>query len=147
VREESRIILLIEDNDDDVVLFKRALFKANVANPFARLKDGAEAIEYFEKFNTPSQLPSVCFLDWHLPLRSGLEVLQVLNSKNLHVRFPIVVLTNEHDLKSIRESYGLGAHSFLTKPLDIEQFNNLTSNSRLLSRVPLPNGTHILRNR
>jgi CheY-like chemotaxis protein len=147
VSEESRIILLIEDNDDDVVIFKRALFKANVANPFTRLKNGAEAIDYFEKCSDPAQLPSVCFLDWHLPLKSGLEVLQSLNSKNLQVRFPIVVLTNQHDLKSIRESYGLGAHSFLTKPLDIEQLNNLTANSRLLTRVPLPNGTYILRNR
>ncbi|MDB6054136.1 MAG: response regulator [Verrucomicrobiales bacterium] len=137
----------MEDNDDDVLIFKRALAKTGIGNEFHRLKNGQEALDFFGKNVEPENLPVVCFLDWHLPMKSGLEVLQFLNSKNLQVTFPVIVLTNQQDLKAIKESYVLGAHSFLTKPLDVEQLSNLTVNSRLIARQEMPNGTFLLLNR
>ena len=39
-------ILLVEDNEDDVFLMKRALKGANVVNPLYVVEDGQEALDY-----------------------------------------------------------------------------------------------------
>ena len=42
------IILLAEDDADDVLLMKRALDRAGLANPVHVVSDGVEAVEYLK---------------------------------------------------------------------------------------------------
>jgi len=44
---ESKKILLIEDNPNDVELTKRALKKSNIGNELIVANDGVEALNYF----------------------------------------------------------------------------------------------------
>ena len=44
---ESKKILLVEDNPNDVELTKRALQKSNVSNELIIAGDGVEALNYF----------------------------------------------------------------------------------------------------
>jgi CheY-like chemotaxis protein len=39
-------ILLVEDNEDDVFLMRRALSAARIANPLHVVEDGQQAIDY-----------------------------------------------------------------------------------------------------
>jgi CheY-like chemotaxis protein len=114
-------ILLVEDNEDDVFLMRRALENAGVVNKLLVVEDGQQAIDYMAgagKFGDRSQypLPALIFLDLKLPIIKGLEVLAWVRQKPEFDNTIMVVLTSSNEPKDLNESYGLGANSYVVKP-------------------------------
>lgn len=127
---ESRVILLVEDNEDDVVLIRRALRKGGVDAPIEVAWDGDEAIEYFSgtgKYQDTLRypLPTVVLLDIRLPKRNGLEVLAWLKSHAELALLPVVMFTNSAEDVDIRQAYKLGANSYLKKPYTLSETTTL----------------------
>lgn len=124
---EEKYILLVEDNDDDIILTKRALEKNRIKNELKIVRDGAEALDFifgkgrYEGRNT-SLLPTVILLDLKLPKIDGLEVLNILRSNELTKLLPIVILTSSKEEHDVIRSYTYGANSYIRKPVDFEQF-------------------------
>ncbi len=123
----SKIILLVEDNPDDVDLTLRAFKKSKIANEVVVVEDGAEAIEYLTSTgkyidNGPEDTPQLVLLDLHLPKMSGLEVLHAIR-ENQRIKFmPVVILTSSKEESDVIASYELGANSYIRKPVDFDQF-------------------------
>ncbi len=120
-------ILLVEDNTSDAELCLRALKKQNLANKLFWVKDGAEALDYIFATGTYAErniehTPSVILLDLKLPKVSGLEVLKRLKSDERTQLIPIVMLTSSTEEADRLESYKLGANSFISKPVQFEEF-------------------------
>ena len=125
--KEQRLILLVEDNDDDVELTLRALRRNRVANRVDVVRDGAEALEYL--FATGSyagrdvrDTPNLVLLDLKLPKVGGLEVLERLRADPRTRRLPVVILTSSNVESDLARSYDLGANSYIRKPVDFTQF-------------------------
>jgi two-component system response regulator len=123
----EKIILLVEDNPDDVALTLRALKKNNIANRVVVTRDGEEALEYLTASGryaerSPSDLPEVILLDLKLPKVSGLEVLRAIRGNPQTRLLPVVVLTSSSEEQDVLASYGLGANSYIRKPVDFDQF-------------------------
>jgi two-component system, response regulator len=120
-------ILLVEDNPSDVELALHALKKNNLTNRIHVVRDGQEALEYiFGKEGQPSRpiehTPRVILLDLKLPKVDGKEVLRRLKTDERTRAIPVVVLTSSREERDIVESYRLGVNSYITKPVDFEQF-------------------------
>lgn len=127
---DKRILLLVEDNEDDVFLMERALQEAAVVNPLFVVQDGQEAIHYLAgtgKYSDRVQypLPAVVFLDLKLPYKSGLEVLGWFRQQNEFDSIVVVVLTSSNEPNDLRQAYALGANSYLVKPPTPEQLFDL----------------------
>ena len=127
---ESKLILLIEDNEDDQRLTLRALRRNNIMNEVVVACDGQEAVDYL--FGTGSfsgrdlsVMPAVVLLDLNLPGVSGLEVLRRIRATSETKRIPVVVLTSSGDDNQIDESYSLGANSYVQKPDDPSDFSDM----------------------
>jgi len=123
----NRIILLVEDNPNDVELTLRAFRKSNIANEVVVVRDGEEAIDYLfatgRHANRDASLtPELILLDMKLPKIDGLEVLRRLRTDERTKMLPVVVLTSSNEQQSVFASYGLGANSYVRKPVDFEQF-------------------------
>jgi len=123
----DRVILLVEDNDNDEVLTLRALKKSNILNRVVVVRDGAEALDYlFSRgvhANRPaSEIPQVILLDLKLPKIDGLEVLRAIRADERTKLLPVVVLTSSVEEQDVIRSYGLGANSYVRKPVDFNQF-------------------------
>ena len=123
----DRLILLVEDNADDEVLTVRALKRNNLVNEVVVARDGAEALDYL--FGTGayagrdlSVRPGVILLDLKLPKLDGLGVLRRLRADERTRRLPVVVLTSSKEQQDLLQSYGLGANSYIRKPVDFNQF-------------------------
>jgi two-component system response regulator len=123
----ERIILLVEDNQDDEDLALRALRKRNVSNPIVVCRDGAEALEYV--FGTGkyagrnvAEFPTVTLLDLKLPKVDGLTVLQRIRADPRTRLMPVVVLTSSNQELDVARSYELGANSYVRKPVEFEKF-------------------------
>jgi two-component system, response regulator len=124
---ENRSILLVEDNPDDEALTLRALKKNNIKNEVVVAHDGAEALDYL--FGTGKYagrntdvLPQVVLLDLKLPKVEGLEVLRRVRADKRTRLLPVVILTSSNEEQDRIDGYGLGANSYVRKPVDFSQF-------------------------
>ena len=122
-----KTILLVEDNPDDEALTLRALRKHNIVNEVVVARDGVEALEYL--FGTgawdgrdPRQLPEVVLLDLKLPKIDGLEVLRRVRADERTRLLPVVILTSSNEEQDRIEGYGLGANSYVRKPVNFDEF-------------------------
>jgi len=124
---ENKLILLVEDNPDDEALTLRALKKNNIANEVVVARDGVEALDYL--FGTGAHagrdmnvMPQVILLDLKLPKIDGFEVLRRLRADERTKLLPVVLLTTSNEEKDRLNGYGLGANSFVRKPVEFGQF-------------------------
>lgn len=119
----DKIILLVEDNPDDVVLTLRALKKNNFPNEVKVVSDGQEALDYFFGASAADNpFPTVMLLDLKLPKISGLEVLRRIRADQRTCILPVVILTSSKEEQDIISGYRLGANSYIRKPVDFNQF-------------------------
>ena len=123
----DRVILLVEDNDNDEVLTLRALKKSNISNPVVVVRDGAEALDYVfargaHANRKATEVPQVILLDLQLPKIDGLDVLRAIRADERTKLLPVVVLTSSVEEQDVIRSYGLGANSYVRKPVDFNQF-------------------------
>ena len=115
-------LLAIEDNTDHQLLIGYSL-RARIpqAQPiFAKTPD--EALGYLQAAcSDPDVFPRLVLLDLYLPnLNQGWQLLAELRSR--YPRLPIVVLSSNQEPAVISQAYELGAHSFLSKPLGIDNW-------------------------
>jgi CheY-like chemotaxis protein len=125
---EQKIILLVEDNQDDVDLTIRAFKKNNITNKIVVAKDGIEALDYLHGTGMYAgrdmkDLPVVVLLDLKLPKLNGMEVLRSIRQDELTKLLPVVILTSSAEQKDVIEGYKLNVNSYVRKPVDFEQFS------------------------
>jgi CheY-like chemotaxis protein len=122
-------ILLVEDNEDDVELTLHTLRKENLANHIYVARDGEEALEFLFCNGTHANrslgcLPRLILLDLKLPKVDGMEVLRRLKADARTRSIPVVILTSSKEERDLVQGYGLGANSYIQKPVDFDQFRN-----------------------
>jgi two-component system, response regulator len=143
--DRNQEILLVEDNEDDIFLTKRAFSKAGLKNEIVVARDGEEAISYLfgahnEHLNDPC--PALILLDINLPKIDGLEILKRLRSEPRTRLCRVVILTSSNEDSNILKGYNLGATAYIRKPVDFKQFANVVSQVGLFWLVlnePPPN--------
>jgi two-component system, response regulator len=122
---ENKVILLVEDSDDDVVLTRLAIKKNNILNEVIVVKDGLEAIDYLLGKGTYSgrdinRQPELILLDLRMPKMDGIEVLHRIHADPRTTHLPVVVLTSSKEDIDRVKSYQLGANSYVQKPVDFD---------------------------
>lgn len=126
-------ILLIEDNDGDILLFKESFEDAGVLVNIHVLTDGKMAIDYFQNLASNPQLsrPDYIFLDINLPKKNGHEVLDVLKSTHGLEGISVVMLSTSSWHKDIDRANEAGVFLFISKPFDVNFFlRKITSNGQ-----------------
>jgi CheY-like chemotaxis protein len=116
-------ILLVEDREEDVFFFQRALKKAGLNHHITHVRDGEEAIKYLARqapYDDATKCPSpdVVVLDLKMPKASGFEVLKWLKDQKSLKPAPVVVLTSSDRENDRAQARDLGALSYYIKPVD-----------------------------
>ena len=122
----ERAILLVEDNPDDELVMLRALAKNGMAGELVVARDGVEALDYLFSPGRAGQpgdaMPCLILLDLKLPRLNGFEVLERVRADERTRLLPVVILTSSRERRDVLEGYGLGANSYVRKPVDFERF-------------------------
>ena len=120
-------LLIVEDNEEDLEMTLRALKNAKLANHIHVAYDGVEALDFL--FGTGPYAgrdlgagPQVILLDLKLPRVDGLEVLRRLRADERTRLLPVVILTSSIEEQDRILGYGLGANSYVHKPVDFGEF-------------------------
>ena len=124
---EPIVIVYAEDDDGHAALIERNLRRAGLSNGFVRLRDGQEALDYFQPGNactSGADRPSTCvlLLDIKMPRVDGIEVLRQLKGNVATASLPIIMLTTTDDPRDIQRCYELGCNVYVTKPVEYEPF-------------------------
>jgi CheY-like chemotaxis protein len=115
----KKLILVVDDDNDDVFLFREAVKKINKDYHCLTASNGEEALEVLE---TASIIPDIIFMDINMPRMNGKECLKHLKNNPQFSAIPITIYSTSNREHEIEEIYKLGAVDFFTKPI---RFNNL----------------------
>jgi CheY-like chemotaxis protein len=127
---EEPVILLAEDSEDDIFIFRRAFKEAGYQSALQVVRHGEEAIAYLQgeaKYANRDEypLPTLFLLDLKMPRKNGFDVLDWIRDQPTLRRMLIVVLTTSERVEDINRAYKLGANSFLTKPVNFSEFRDM----------------------
>ena len=92
--------------------------------PMLEYMEGKENYADREQF----PLPYLMLLDLKLPYVMGLEVLKWIRQHPELGHLPVVVLSGSELQDDVRKAYGVGANSYLVKPIGFENLVNLVRN-------------------
>ena len=117
---KTRFILLVEDSDDDALLFNRVVNRADLNIQMRRVRNGQEAIDYLLGIGAfrdreENPLPDVVILDLKMPVCDGFDFLAWKRTRPALLCLPTIVMTSSQFDNDIRRSYELGAHSYVMK--------------------------------
>lgn len=116
-------ILLVEDSADDVTLTRWAFAKAGITTPIVVARDGVEALDLLLPGDgRPALCPAIVLLDLNMPRMGGLELLARLRAQTPTRLLPVIILTSSADDADVLDGYGLGANSYIQKPVSTEEF-------------------------
>jgi two-component system, NtrC family, nitrogen regulation response regulator GlnG len=107
-----KAIWIIDDDKSIRWVFEKALARTDLNfKTFSSIKDALAAIKDEE--------PQVIVSDIRMPQGSGLELLQVIKEKYVHI--PVIIMTAYSDLESAVAAFQGGAFEYLAKPFDVDQ--------------------------
>jgi CheY-like chemotaxis protein len=117
----SSTILLVDDDVDDLEIYRHLLGAANsdiVAHSFL---SPVEALEYLA---TASRLPDQVILDFNMPEMNGLDFLKMVRGNTSLAALPVTVVTTSCNPRDVKELMLLGAECHL-KPSGLGDFGTL----------------------
>lgn len=120
-------ILLVEDNEGDILLTTEALLESKVANSVQIVKNGYDALKFLRKEDefAGALTPDLILLDINLPKINGLEVLKQIKSIEQLNHIPVIILSTSSSYDDVLKSYQSYASSFITKPVDANDYNRV----------------------
>lgn len=125
----DRHILLVEDSPTDQLIAIEALRAAHVGGSVDVVETGVEVLAYLRQEGRFASVPrpALMLLDLHLPRKDGREVLREMKSDPALRLIPVVVLTTSRAEEDVRRAYADHANSYVTKPMDFQQFSAVLS--------------------
>lgn len=138
-------VLLVEDSPGDVRLTQEAFRDADPTIDLRVAVDGVEALAFLRHEGVHADVPRPDFilLDLNLPKMDGREVLAHIKEDRDLKTIPTVILTTSDAEADILTSYQLQANCYLSKPVQLEEFESLVKsiNDFWLIKVKLPQPT------
>ena len=107
-------ILIVEDEEDSRFIFERLLSKNGYNVKTAN--NGDEALAIIDEFN-----PKVILADWTMPKLNGIELCNIVKSKEEYKLIYFILLTARTSLKDRVEGLDTGADDYLVKPIDNQE--------------------------
>jgi len=128
---EKPTILLVDDNENDLFLMRRAFGKAAFEVPLQEVHNGVEALAYLTGAHPYSNrvhypLPTVVLMDLNMPKGNGFDLLTQVRSQAGLRRLAIIVLTSSALPEDIERALDCGASAYLVKPSSFEALVAMT---------------------
>ena len=115
---KAQCILLVDDDEDDQLLFLDAMREIDKSIICCVANDGLEAIL---SLHTKSPVPDLIFLDLNMPKMNGYQCLAQIKKEMMFKEIPVVIYTTSRIASDRDRTLKMGASYFLTKPSDFSE--------------------------
>jgi chemotaxis family two-component system response regulator Rcp1 len=124
---KRRQILIVEDNSADVFLIRAAINAANIAADVHIVKDGEQAVKFFDEADGDDAAPSpaLVILDINLPRKQGGEVLEHLRKSRRSGTALVIAVSSSDSAQDRKNMTKLGANGYFHKPSEYADFMKL----------------------
>jgi chemotaxis family two-component system response regulator Rcp1 len=124
---ERRQILIVEDNPADVFFVRQAIEAANIQADLHAVKDGEQAIKFFDEADRhdAAPCPSLVILDINLPKKQGGEVLRHMRQSRRCAHALVIAVSTSGAQRDREEMTKLGANRYFRKPSEYAEFMKL----------------------
>ena len=132
-----RNILLVEDDQLDVIDFRRALDKLNILYSLVVAKNGEEAIELLNKEGTPQleHLPDFLLIDINMPKMNGLEFLEIVRNREKWKHLKCFIITTSDEDIDRDAANRLGVAGYIVKPFKINNSGSMDSFNLMIDLI------------
>ena len=120
-------IILVDDAQHDIDAQRRTLESCKLLNEVKTFKSAEEAVAFFRAAHKSGRARFLVFLDLVMKPSNGTFVLRALHDETLAPKSVVVMLSGLADVKLLHEGYQLGAHTFLVKPLKVQDVMELVA--------------------
>ncbi len=107
-------ILLADDDQEDRLLFKKAVAELPLNTNLVTVDDGEELMELLADKTT--EVPTLLFLDLDMPGKNGLECLTQIKENEKLNNLAIVIFSSSTDSGMLQEIHQKGAQRYIRKP-------------------------------
>jgi len=115
--------LLVEDDVLSADLARRAAAECCPEIDLTVVGGGDSVLDWLsDSVAKKEQMPHIILIDLKLPKLDGLAVLRTLRKHDAMRDIPIVAFSAEYTQADVLMSYQVGANTFVSKPVDLEQF-------------------------
>lgn len=124
--DRAKRILIAEDEEADVLLMQIALEELGLADEWAVVQDGKQALDYLNRRGNmaerPAGNPELMLLDLKLPKVNGLEVIEAMKKDAGFNDIQVVIFSSSLDENDRAQALAMGAADFMVKPMDFNKF-------------------------
>jgi CheY-like chemotaxis protein len=126
-------VVIVDDDPYDAILAEGVISELRPRYPVQILTSGEDFVAYLQgeglyQDRSHYPMPGLVLLDLKMPKMDGFEVLEWLKNHPEHGEIPIVVLSGFVDMvEQVTRAYNQGAHSFLTKPVQLRDIQSILS--------------------
>lgn len=120
-------VLLVEDNDGDAFLTRRAFENSTVRCNIHHIRSGESVMGILGQSDKNQEIPKpdIVLLDMNLPGISGLEILKQIKEHPVFRRTPVIILTTSAQEADVIQGYDLRANSYIIKPSRLEDYHDI----------------------
>ena len=120
-------IILVEDNESDAEVARRAIKRSSPTRTLVVIGDGLSAAEMLlgTEGQPPGPRPRLMMIDINLPGLDGIELLTRIRSNPELRGVAVVIVSSSSEERDIRRAYDRGCNSYVTKPVDIRELQSL----------------------
>jgi CheY-like chemotaxis protein len=123
--KEKYLVLMVDDSEDDCLLVKMAMNKADRLRFIGSVSDGEELMSYLSGRNEYEDrvrfpLPDMLLLDLKMPRKNGFEVLKWLQSQPFEDMVVVVLSASDHPV-DMQTALNLGARQYVVKDASAEK--------------------------
>lgn len=130
-------ILLVEDNEGDAFLTRKAFTAAGISCRIEVAEDGEQALLHLRR---AGNVPDLILLDMNLPKCNGLEILRQIKGDEALKKIPVIVFSSSRAECDVQASYALHGNGYVLKPQSAERLQQIVEaiNSFWLKTAILP---------
>ncbi|MCF0055203.1 response regulator [Dyadobacter sp. CY356] len=119
----AKIIYLVDDDEDDVMLMHTALKSSIHDIDIKVIKDGKELMDSISSVHHNN--PALILMDMNMPKINGLEALTLLKSNEKTLHIPVIMTSTSSNPDHIKKAYALGLNAYMTKPVMMQDYTRL----------------------
>lgn len=112
-------IALVDDDSDEKFIFQIALNEIGIDYSFQYFSAPQDFLDFLK--NGKKSNPDIVFIDMHMPLKNGLELVQEMRKNSDFDEIKSVIYSNSVSEVVIQAFKSLGTSDFIVKPPDLSE--------------------------